>query len=206
MKLPRMFWVGAACGLSIMLLIAASGSGTINTIAKWTGATALGDSTITDDGFGNITIGAAGAGSIAIQPPDNPSSFGTDVYIQSGWPLGTNGRGGDLLLGTANGNGTSRGGNIRLGVGDSSDDAPNTIDLVNLNEGGTITLTANAGSLLLDAPKVLVTGDVAVEGGISTLRTITFSTGDSAPANALVPVAWKAVLIGTNEYRVPLYQ
>ncbi len=205
MKLPKMFWIGAAFGLSIMLLIAASGSGTINTIAKWTGSTALGNSTITDDGFGNITIGPAGAPIIEVTTPNNPSGDGTDVLIISGFSDASNGRGGDITIGAANGNGTGRGGNVLIGAG--TGDAPGNVDIIAVSDGGQITLTAASDGLItFAAPAVTSRGSITVEGGVSVSDTITFSSGDSPPANALTPVAWKTVRIGTNEYRCPLFQ
>lgn len=195
-----MFWIGAAFGLSIMLLIAASGSGTINTIAKWTGSTALGDSTITDDGFGNITVGSTNFQTISIQPPENPAGSGIDFFITSGFPGTENGRGGDLIIGAANGNGDGRSGNILVGT-------LGNIELRASGDNSGITLTAASDGLItFAAPAVTSRGSITIEGGVSVSDTITFSSGDSPPANALTPVAWKTVRIGTNEFRVPLFQ
>ncbi len=169
-----MFWVGAACGLSIMLLIAASGSGTINTIAKWTAATALGDSQIVDDG--------------------------TNVQVVANGLLGLS------SVGALN----ISGGEVQLDSGTGFVDVHATLNVQGQltvgNEvivGGDIYPSVEGESIGTDAAPFLngfFSGAVAVGDGV------TFSSGSSAPVNAVTPAAWVTVRIGANEYRVPLYQ
>jgi len=103
-----------------------SGTGTIDTIAKWTGTNSLGNSTITDDGSGTISSSAStfifgpddGMSNLSIRPTGTVNGHGASFDIVAGLP-GVSGNAGELRFGTEDGVGTGGGGDIlfRAGVG-----------------------------------------------------------------------------------------
>ena len=151
---------------------------TANTIIKATGTNSIGNSTITDDGFGGFTFGDAGLSEVAISIPSNPSGDGTDLKFNSGAP-GVDGRGGDLRFTAKSGVGNGRGGNVRFTAGQGSGtgisgvilfEAPGdggTITLDASGSGGQVKLSALSGSVGFDTDMVIPLGPSASLGTIA---------------------------------------
>jgi len=145
-----------------------AGTGTANTLAKWTDTNSLGNSTITDDGGGNITFGAEGASSVLLLPPNNPMGNGTDFQVQSGAP-GVDGRGGDISFLATDGTGNGRGGNFNFTAGGGSgtgvggkmvfaaDADDGSISFSATGNNGAINLTADT-KVEFDTPSVIPVG------------------------------------------------
>jgi hypothetical protein len=129
---------------------AASGTGTNNYIAKWTGTNTLGNSGITDDGTGLFTInsGASGASQL-LRPGDNTNGFPKGIVLGHGTGLGamqvtvkgapgedgTGAVGQVNIVGGANPSGVfSAGGDVQINGGTGS------------VGGGSVYLEAGAGS------------------------------------------------------------
>src|SRR5438477_5748900 len=59
---------------------------TLNTLQKATGTNSIGDSSINDDGAGNIMLGGEAATVVAVFPTNNPNGDGIDLQFYSGAP------------------------------------------------------------------------------------------------------------------------
>jgi hypothetical protein len=135
-----------------------SGTGTADTLAKWTDTNSLGNSTIVDDGSGNFQFGSAGLVAVHFFPPNNPMGDGTDLTFDSGSP-GVDGRGGDISFLATDGTGNGRGGNLNFTAGEGQ----------GTGVGGKMTFAADAddGSISFEATgnngAINLTADAKVE-------------------------------------------
>ena len=185
-----MFWFGAAFGLSIVLLIAASGSGTPDTLARWVTSNSLGNSGIVQPGPGDFEIGQMDWGTVILRVPDNINTNGngngTHLMILAGQPgqaVGQPGMsdasGGSITIKGANGVGTNGfGGSVSIYGGDASG-------------------AGMPGAVWLQAPTIYLRANQFV-----------LTTETNAPSNTSQVAKWIAVEIegDTNVYRWPLYK
>jgi len=206
-KLSKMFWFGAAFGLSVLLLIAASGSGTVNTLPIWTGSTSLGDSHIRQDNgeilsdFTTLLLG--------------PTNAEAGILIGATASVAFNGNGHSLVL--SSGVGATNGGSLEIRAPDGS--GPNGTGgsiFINAGQGNAAHGTLNffsENAAWFQTPKVLPSGSVDFgsetkvwENGF--FNVLTFGQESYPPDDAILPAAWIEVRIvgDTNEYRLPLYK
>ncbi len=201
-----MFWAGAACGLSLLLLIAASGSGTTDRLAIWTGATSLGDSALHQTGgvlvsdLSSFVLGLTNSeGAVFIAAADNSTIGGSTLTLSSG--AGTV-RSGHLYIQTPDGNGASGAGgdiNIMAGQGDGQH------GVINLFSGRLVAIESPA-DLAPTGSGTQSLGSMDDYWKDGYFGQLTFVDDSDPPADPVVPVAWVTVRIGTNEFRTPLYQ
>ncbi len=110
-----------------------TGSGTTNQMAKWTGATSLGDSLFTDDGIAvYVTAPSTAALGGAFFEVDG-GAYGAGIYLTSGSAI-TAAHGGDISVNAGSSIGANQGGSIFWAGGDSLND-----------EGGIIAFVAGSG-------------------------------------------------------------
>lgn len=114
-----------------------TGSGTLNTIPKWTSATVLGDSHITDDGL-DVTITAPSSatrdgGNLVVS--GGAGGFSGDVNLTAGSGISGNATGGSVSLHSGAGFGSGSGGGYVMEAGSA----------LGTGGGGNVNITAGGG-------------------------------------------------------------
>lgn len=221
--LPKMFWVGVLCGLSILLFVAAGGPGTIHgsgtpgTVPLWIAPTTLGDSLITSDnsnGIIGIGIGALdGAvmvGATSVFAAGNDALRVAQLINQSGSVVAL----GRLALEEANLDQASQ----IYAIGDSSlkrASLTTSTDIFAIGVSAGFEMSGTFHHVFLAGSGATATGDnqwVAGDAryGYKFPGTNGFEFGASAspPVNAVTPATWVSVQVSGDPatYRLPLYK
>lgn len=148
-----------------------SGSGTANYLPKWTGATALGNSNIYQDGSGNVEI--------------NGTSPGAGFDARTSVRLGSYYAPGDLKIGASAYSGSSQG--VRLGGWALNDSTLNTVLYVSSNAGGSSSDVIQFGDVSTHLTQATSNTDIA---GVLTCSSgtagRTFSTSFASPPVVIV--------------------